>query len=553
MSGIAFQNVAGLKPGRTRFDWHTSTKFDFHMGQLIPMFCKKCVPGDWWSIDHDILIRCTPLIAPVMHEVTIDTHYFFIPERLLDDCNSQPGTGNEKGDPILLGTNPPPANRFNWELFITGGFDGNDTQLIPKWNPSNNTNDLDNLYWRSHAPYKYSLWDYLGLPVLKKSQSWASPLLPQDSPRRAYYYIFNQYYRDETLQPVYLWSNEVILYRSWRKDYFTSALPFQQRGIAPAFPVSGNLNAIFNIDTSYNNFAGGSTNQFYTMRPYPDATTGVLAVPQVTSSFPNSPDINAILSNNNNINIANAITFDVADLRNIVQLQKYLERNARAGVRLNEFIKAHFNESLRDERINRPEYIGGTKQPLVISEVLQTSETNTTPQGNMAGHGISAVGDHVGSYKVVEHGWIMGIISVMPVPTYQQGINRTWLAETKLDFFTPEFVNLSEQGIKQGEIYIANNSTDEALFGYQGMYDEYRTQNSEVHGSFRDTLNYWHLGRIFSSAPTLSAQFIQCDPRETLRIFADQTVPGLLCDIEHYITAVRPMPEIAEPGLLDHH
>lgn len=551
MSGIAFQNVAGLKPGRTRFDWHTSTKFDFSMGQLIPMFCKKCIPGDYWKIEHDILIRCTPLIAPVMHEVTIDTHYFFIPERLLDDCNSQPGTGNPKGDPIALGDQPPPAKRFNWELFITGGFDGNDTQTIPKWVPTNNTDQIGDypFFIMSNAPFKYSLWDYLGLPTLPRDQAWASPMLPVDGPRRAYYYIFNQYYRDETLTQIQSWNYENILLRSWRKDYFTSALPFQQRGIAPAFPVSGTLSAIFG-----NSISGDTQIAIADMDLVFQGKSEQTRIPAYTQGSVDS-GATAVKQalDNNTISLDKAITFDVTDLRNIVQLQKYLERNARAGVRLNEFIMAHFNEHLRDERINRPEYIGGTKQPLIISEVLQTSETGGTPQGNMTGHGISAVGDYVGSYKVVEHGWIMGIISVMPAPAYQQGINRTWLADTKLDFFTPEFVNLSEQGIKQGEIYIANNSTDEALFGYQGMYDEYRTQNSEVHGSFRDTLNYWHLGRIFNSPPTLSNDFIKCDPRETFRIFANQNEHGLLCDIEHYITAIRPMPEIAEPGLLDHH
>jgi len=557
MSGIAFQNVAGLKPGKTRFDWHTSKKFDCEFGQLIPIFLKFCIPGDYWKINNESLVRCTPLINPTMHEVTIDTHYFYIPYRILDDCNSRPGTGNPLGDPMLLGTNPIPGGRFNWELYITGGFKGTDNQTVPKWKPSGKTFSRPSL--QIPAPYKYSLWDYMDLPVLNDGEQWSSSLMPLDFLRRAYNLVYNEYYRDETLQEPVLWTNEYILLRNWQKDYFTSALPFQQRGD----PVGIDINLTGNTFADFTNAFDVSSTQPGTLIGLQTAgtnrglgfMTGTNTTPGSTQIF--SEDGGALINtlNNNQVKMGMVATsgFDIADIRLAFQLQKWMERNARAGVRYNEYIESHWDEDIKDFRLWRPEYIGGTKVPLIISEVLQTSQSQDTPQGNMAGHGISISGNYVGDHHCDDYGIIIGLQSIMPKPAYEQGIDRTWLYDGREEFPQAEFVNLSEQAIMQGEIYINNDTTDSALFGYQGMYDELRTANSHVCGSFRDTLADWHLTRIFSSPPLLNEIFIQCDPTPLRRIFAVQSDPGLLCDVQHTYYAVRRIPEIAEPGLLDHH
>ncbi|MCL2211079.1 MAG: hypothetical protein FWB95_04070 [Treponema sp.] len=564
MGGIAFQNVAGLDPHKTRFDWYKEKKFDCNFGELIPIFVQEVAPNDYWHISNETLCRCTPLVAPVMHECSIDTHYFFVPARILDDMNANPGGGNPYGDPLMLGDNAPPANRFSWQLFITGGFDGMDNQTLPRWVPSgkNFVRPTDRISQNVPAPYKYSLWDYLGLPVLPDGVQWASPLTPVDFLRRAYNFIYNEYYRDETLEDPVTWRNENILLRSWRKDYFTSSLPFQQRGLAPAIPVniSGVLNAIFDNALITSNSTTPVALGMSTTSPYKigggSVTINTTTEPGYISLVTGNNQYLAQALNNNVINSEGKLSgtsIDVSDLRQIVQLQKFLERNARAGARLPEFILAHFGVHMGDASLQRPEYIGGTKTPLVISEVLQTSQSDTTDQGNMSGHGISYTENHVGTYHAKEHGYIIGLQSVMPKPSYQQGINRQWLRKTRYDFLVPEFVNLSEQEILQGEIYIANDSTDEEIFGFQGVYDELRTQNSEVCGAFRDTLNYWHLGRIFDNAPQLNADFIHVNPLYLTRIFFVQNEPGLLCDVSHTFYAVRCLPEIAEPGLLDHH
>ena len=212
----------------------------------------------------------------------------------------------------------------------------------------------------------------------------------------------------------------------------------------------------------------------------------------------------------------------------------------------------YFGVYFRDERLQRPEYVGGSKSPVIVSEVLQTSSTDTTsPQGNQAGHAISGASTFAGTYTAQEFGLMMGIMSVMPRTAYQQGIDRQWLRRTKYDFYFPEFANLSEQAIEQAEI-VATDDADENLeiWGYQGRYDEMRIKRNMIAGLMRTTFNYWHMGRIFSSPPNLNAAFVRSDP--TKRIFAVQDEPGLIVNFGNIIRAVRPMPVQSEPGLIDH-
>ena len=259
--------------------------------------------------------------------------------------------------------------------------------------------------------------------------------------------------------------------------------------------------------------------------------------------------------NQNHIDLSVASTFDIADLRLAFQIQKWMERNARAGVRYTEFLRAHFGVSPRDDRLQRPEYCGGSKSPVIISEVLQTSSTDSTsPQANMAGHGISVSNSYCGKYFASEFGLIMGIMSVMPRSAYQQGINRQWLRRTRYDFPFVEFANLSEQAIINAELLATNDNThNNDIFGYQGRYDELRTKQSIVCAQMRDIYLYWHEGRVFDplSPPKLNEDFIRCVPSK--RIFAVETEPGLIVSFGNVIKAFRPFPVMAEPGLIDHH
>lgn len=503
-----FENVGSLNPSRSVFDLSYEKKFTCDMGQLIPVLCDEMVPGDFFQFGNEAVIRFQPLVAPILHEVNMYLHLFFVPYRILWDN----------------------AGTDNWETFISGGVDGDETPILPRWEPTNTAQG--------------SLWDYMGFPVGIDPDG----AYPIDMPRRAYNLVWNEYYRDESLQTEVALTNESILNRCWEKDYFTSSLLWQQRGTAPALPISGTTFADFT------NAVGGS-------QAYADINSVLLdfnGTParnkiQTQSGLYNANLLTAL--NKNEVDLSSATTFDIADLRLAFQIQKWMERNARAGARYTEFLRAHFGVAPRDERLQRPEYIGGSKSPVIFSEVLQTSSTDvTSPQGNLAGHGLTVSQSYCGKYHATEYGLVIGLMSVMPRTAYSQGINRQWLRRTKYDFYFPEFVNLSEQAIENAEICAtASSAHNTSIFGYQGRYDEMRTKDNMICGQMRDTFDYWHLGRQFDTAtpPTLNDDFVECVPRKD--IFAVPSEPGLIVSFGNIIKAIRPLPIMGEPGLIDHH
>ena len=496
-----FNRVGGIRPGLSVFDLSYDKKFTCDMGQLIPVLCEEMVPGDFFKVGNQSIIRFQPLVAPVLHEINQYVHYFFIPYRILWD---------------------------EWEDFISGGVTGDLTPTIPRWDDAVLNNAIG------------SLWDYFGFPT----GIVPAGAYPLDFPRLAYNTVWNEYYRDETLQTKVALDNQVVLNRGWQKDYLTSALPFQQRGTAPALPISGIVSALWDAG-DFNTAAA----------PVTIGANNVAADNRFwTNNATATANLKAALESNH-IDLSTASTFDISDLRLAFQVQKWMERNARAGARYTEFLKAHFGVSPRDERLQRPEYIGGSKAPVIISEVLQTSSTDaTTPQGNLAGHGIAVSDSYCGKYKATEFGVILGLMSVMPKPAYQQGINRQWLRRTKYDFYFPEFANLSEQAIENAEVCALDGDAvhNVDLFGYQGRYDEMRIKHNMVCGLMRTTYDYWHLGRQFDPAtpPELNKDFIECIPRKD--IFAVPSEPGLIVSFGNIIKAFRPLPISAEPGLIDH-
>lgn len=532
-----FNKVKGYRPRRSVFDLSYEKKFTCDMGQLIPVVCDEMVPGDKFYLSNEIVLRMQPLVAPILHQIDVYVHYYFVPYRLLFD---------------------------DWETFITRGIDGNQTPAQPVWSPTKNGIG--------------TLWDYMGMPV----GVTPTGALPVDYPRRAYNFVYNEYYRDETLLPdgVSL-ANEDILYRAWEKDYFTSALPWQQRGTAPALPISGITSAKWNQDTQTNwlrwaNIANG--------RFYSDPATSAYTLDYVLQSTTRKPTrdggsidgnsrkmlnmpsgsdvpktsagfragIRAQDLNANVVDLSRATTFDVNDLRLAFQIQKWMERNARSGARYTEFLRAHFGVSPRDERLQRPQYIGGSYSPVIISEVLKTGTTdNVSPQGNMAGHGISVNRSRGGSFFATEYGLVLGLMSIMPRSNYLQGINRQWLRRTSFDYYSPEFAHLSEQGIEQAELYATNEQANNTkIFGYQARFAEMRFKPSLICGEMRSKFSYWHLARIFGNSPELNNDFILCKPDK--RIFAVQNEPGFIVSFGNHIKAVRPLPYYGTPGFIDH-
>lgn len=502
--GAIYKNVGALKPGRSVFDLSYEKKFTCDMGQIIPIMCDEVVPGDFVKIGNQAIIRFQPLVAPILHQIDMTVHYFFVPNRIMMD---------------------------DWIDFITGGVDGQDTTVLPRWEPTNNAEG--------------SLWDFMGFPIGVDPAG----AYPVDFPRIAYNLCWNEYFRDETLQAEVALTNEDILNRCWTKDYFTSSLLSQQRGIAPALPISGTGSAVwaaadFDVDSadvaalSYKSLIADADAKLFNAQ----------AAANALAHF-----------NSNTIDFSTASTFDISDLRLAFQIQKWMERNNRAGVRYPEFLMAHYGVTIPDSTLQRPDYIGGSKAPIIISEVLQTSESNTTAQGTMAGHGITVSDAYCGKYHVKEFGVIIGLMSVMPKPAYQQGINRQWLRETRYDYYSPEFANLSEQEIITAEIFASNVDTENLTpFGYQGRYDEMRTKQNMVCSGMRSaaatSFDYWHLARDFAVAPTLDDTFVECDctTADMKRIFAVPAEPGLIVSFANIIKAFRPMPITAEPGLIDH-
>lgn len=525
--GDVFNQTGIADQYRSAFDLSYEKKLTFDMGNLIPMMCDEAIPGDVWDIGNRAVIRFQPLVAPVLHAMKMRTYYFFVPYRLLFD---------------------------QWEEFITRGTTGNSDIDLPIWDPDLATAPTD-------VTDKTTLWDYMGFPTGIVPPPSGCPL---DFPRRAYYFIWNEYFRDQNLQSEIDFEDPNqwrILNKNWQKDYFTSALPFQQRGTAPALPIVGDTSVEFDIPQA-SDYTGNTGMMWAPTAAGLNWVSQTLAgsyyeTPAALGDSPSAAAINAdfntVLSDNNVVSGAGLSSVDIADLRLAFQTQVWMERNARAGVRYTEFLHAHFGVSPRDDRLQRPEFIGGTSNPVIISEVLQTSEDGTTPQGNLAGHGITVQSANVGRYRVQEYGLIMGIACVTPVTAYQQGVNRQWLRRETFDFPFPEFAGLSEQEIFYAELKTIDqsipnsNALNRSVFGFTGRYNEMRYKPTQVCADMRDTYAYWHLGRIWDSGdyPSLNTSFVTMNPRKD--IFAVPSEPGLIGSFGNVLNVLRPIPFMAEP------
>lgn len=523
-----FSHVSFRRPKRNVFDLSHDVKLSLDMGQLIPIYVEDIVPGDKFRVRTEIMLRFAPMLAPIMHRVNVYTHFFFVPYRLLWK---------------------------DWEDFITGGRTGTASPVFPRA-----------VVTESGSVPKGTLFDYLGYP--------AGQPLPSNNisfsilPFLGYQLIYDQYYRDQNLESPVIehllpWTSGVVQYnisqfsggngvtalrrRAWEKDYFTSALPWAQRGGEVNLPFSGQAPVDWRVESSGQKIGvlGGVTGTGGT------ANLSSVNVSDATGAIPASTHLDA------SVDFSNASSVTINDLRRSIRLQEWLERNASGGARYIEQIFSHFGVKSSDARLQRAEFLGGGKTPVMISEVLQTSaafdvtpEMSTTPLASMAGHGISVGSTHEFTRFFEEHGLVFGIMSVMPKTAYQQGTPRMFTKFDKFDYYFPEFAHLGEQEIKNKEIYTTNDQTyNEGTFGYTPRYAEYKFRESRVCGDFRDQLNYWHLGRIFSSAPNLNNSFVKPDIESLNRIFAvqDDKTQHLWCQVYHNIKAVRPMPKFGTP------
>jgi len=501
MAKNLFNSVELKRPNNNQFDLSHDVKMSMNMGELVPTLVMECVPGDKFNIGCESLLRFQPLVAPVMHRMNVWMHYFFVPNRILWP---------------------------NWENFITNTKIGGTVPAFPTMELTGATTTR--------------LANYLGIP-LSPVGGFASEII-NAMPFAAYQKIFNEYYRDQNLvtevdDALSDGDNDVSLFstlrrRAWEHDYFTAALPFAQKGD----PVSIPLGEIPNDAPVRHRNPPSSGNITLTGSP------ANIVVQHDTPSGGFSDEMFALTEGMQ----LDATTIN--DLRRAFRLQEWLERNALGGTRYTENIWAHFGVRSSDQRLQRPEYIVGTKSPVIISEVLQTGESGTTPQGNMAGHGVAvSSGNRYGYYKCEEHGYIIGIMSVMPRTAYQQGIPKHFLKTHDFtEYYWPSFAHIGEQPIQMRELYAFDISGGDDTFGYTPRYAEYKYMPSRVAGDLTDSLDFWHLGRIFGSTPALNETFVTCEP--THRVFAvtDPEEQKLIAHVMHHIKAVRPMPFFGSPS-----
>lgn len=500
-----FEKVGLTKPKMSGFDKSHERKMTFNMGELIPCYFDEIVPGDQFKVSTEMMIRLSPMISPIMHRVNAYVHYFFVPNRIVWD---------------------------EWEDFITGGSDGTASPTFPmtSWG-----------VWSGARNAVGSLGDYLGLPATDGTVQTAQVNVSM-LPFRAYQKIFNDYYRDQTLQSEIDLTNSTdcldLRTRCWGKDYFTSALPWTQRGTAPTIPVQGTGSATYS-----------------SISQVKDSTGSPMGAENLSSSsagnLTGATSGDGRIENISSISMTN-VDIDVNELRRTSAIQRWLEKQARGGGRYIETILSHFGVASKDKRLQRAEYLGGGRQPVVISEVLNTSATATESQGNMSGHGISVGNINSFKQRFTEHGYVFGILSVLPKTSYQQGIHRLWTRDDKSEFYWPDYAHLGEQAINNSELYYDGTDAvyNAATFGYQQRYAEMKYQCDSVHGEMRDDYDEWHMGRIFSSQPSLNETFVKSNPTDRIFAVTAGNPDQLICQVYNKVQALRPMPYFANPKIV---